>query len=40
MWKEIRFWPDEGSGPCTLGFPVVRAVDGAYGVITAGHCND
>ena len=39
MWKEIRFWPDEGAGPCTLGFPVYRVVDRAYGVVTAGHCN-
>ncbi len=40
MWKEIRFWPDQSPGPCTLGFPVYRVVDGAYGIVTAGHCNE
>ena len=40
IWKEIRFWPDDGPYTCTLGFPVYREVDGARGVVTAGHCND
>jgi len=39
FWKEILYIPIVGS-VCTLGFPVYRSYDDAYGVITAGHCNN